>query len=148
MSTDLEATVQWLADIERIKQLKLRYARFCDDDYDPEGIASCFTEDGVWNGGDFGTYEGRQAIIDFFSGSHEVVSYAIHYTTNPIIEVDGDTATGTWYLWQPMIMVEGDASVWYMAHYEEEYVRQDGQWLIKHLKLHAKSLSPVNAPFK
>lgn len=148
MATEFEQTVQWLADIERIKQLKLRYARYCDDNYDPHGIASCFTEDGVWDGGDFGVYEGRNAIIEGFSAADEIVSYAIHYTTNPIIEVNGDAAAGTWYLWQPMITAQDNASVWYMAHYEEEYLRQDRQWLIKHLKLHAKSMSAVAAPFR
>ena len=45
----LEQQVQRLTDIEDIKQLKLRYAFFCDDNYNPDGLASCFTEDGLSN---------------------------------------------------------------------------------------------------
>ena len=48
----LAARVQRLEDIEEIKQLKAAYCRFCDDGYDPDGIASLFTDDGIWAGGD------------------------------------------------------------------------------------------------
>jgi SnoaL-like domain len=46
MST-LEERVQRLEDIEDIRRLKIRYAQFCDAQYDPDGIASCFTDDAV-----------------------------------------------------------------------------------------------------
>ncbi|MBV8360284.1 MAG: nuclear transport factor 2 family protein, partial [Deltaproteobacteria bacterium] len=45
---ELAARTQRLEDIENIKQLKARYCAFCDDNYNPQGIASLFTEDGVW----------------------------------------------------------------------------------------------------
>ncbi len=147
MSNSLEANVQRLVDIEDIKILKRRYARFCDDNYNPEGIASCFTEDGVWDGGALGFAEGRAGIIEFFKAAPSLVSYAIHYTTNPVIEVDGDKAEGTWYLWQPMVMVEGDQAMWLAAHYHEQYKRVDGKWHIKRLTLDIKSFSPYEAGF-
>lgn len=147
MKQSLEAKVQRLIDIEDIKILKLRYARFCDDSYNPDGIASCFTEDAVWEGGILGHAEGREAIHRFFTNSSKVVDFATHYTTNPIIEVTGDQAEGTWYLWQPMVMVEGSQAMWLGAHYEEQYVRQDDAWLIQHLKLHIKQFSPFETSF-
>ena len=62
MST-LEEKIQRLTDIEDIKQLKFRYAAYCDQKYDEDGIASCFAEDGVWDGGEnFGVFRGREAI--------------------------------------------------------------------------------------
>ena len=48
-----------LEGIEAIKILKARYGYYCDDSYDPDGISSLFVEDGVWDGGQFGRYEGR-----------------------------------------------------------------------------------------
>ena len=49
---------------------------------------SLFLGDGVWDGGPFGRYEGRTAIEEFFRKAPELISFANHYVTNPIIEVD------------------------------------------------------------
>jgi len=54
--------VRRLEDIEAVKQLKYRYAAFCDQDYDPDGLAPLFTENAIWDGGIMGRYEGRDAI--------------------------------------------------------------------------------------
>ncbi len=147
MTTNLEANVQRLVDIEDIKILKLRYARYCDDNYDPDGIASCFTADGVWDGGLFGHAETQEGIKTFFTATPSIVSFAVHYTTNPIIEVAGDTATGTWYLWQPMVLVAEQQAMWLSAHYHERYRRENDGWLIEHLKLDVKRFSPYEAGF-
>jgi len=144
----MEQQIQRLIDIEDIKQLKLRYASYCDQQYNPDGIASCFTEDGVWDGGEnFGLHTGRKEIIGFFSGANELVSFAMHYTTNPLIDVNGDEATGQWHLWQPMMMKEDNQAMWLMAQYLEDYVREDGKWLIKSLTLKVKSFTPCDTPF-
>ena len=147
MTNTLEQNVQRLVDIEDIKILKLRYAQFCDNNYDPEGIASCFTADGVWDGGPLGYAEKTDGIISFFAATPGVVSFAVHYTTNPIIEIDGDVASGTWYLWQPMVLVEAEQAMWLAAHYHERYRRESDGWLIEHLQLDVKRFSPYEAGF-
>ena len=43
----LKRTIKNLDDIEQIRQLKYRYCDFCDYDYEPDGIASLFVEDGL-----------------------------------------------------------------------------------------------------
>ena len=146
--SNMEQQIQRLTDIEDIKQLKLRYAAFCDRRYDPGGIASCFTEDGVWDGGEkFGVHTGRKEIYDFFSGANDLVGFAMHYTTNPLIEINGDEATGQWHLWQPMVLKEGNQAIWLMAQYSERYVREEGNWLIERLTLVVKSFTPHDVPF-
>jgi len=140
MSTNLEATVQRLADIEDIKQLKARYAAACDEDYNPDKLAPLFIEDAIWDGGIFGYAEGRDAIHEFFSHSSSLVPFAVHQISNPLIEISGDTATGKWYLWQPMVF-QG-AALWLSATYDDQYVRVDGNWLYKHLKLNIRMLTP------
>ena len=147
MTSNIEQQVQRLVDIEDIKILKRRYAAFCDDTYNPEGIASLFTQDGIWDGGPLGYAEGRPGIKEFFAGAPTLVSFAVHYTTNPIIEVDGDQANGSWYLWQPMVMTEGDQAMWLSAHYKDIYKRVDGQWLIEKLQLDIKCFSPYESGF-
>jgi hypothetical protein len=61
---------------------------------------------------------------------------------NPIIEVKGDQATGSWYLFQPATLAEGDQAVWLAARYEEEYVKLGGEWKFKHLKVFPSFLTP------
>jgi len=147
MSSELEANVRRLVDIEDIKILKRTYAKHCDDNYDPDGIASCFTEDGVWDGGPLGYAEERSGIREFFANTPNLVVFAVHYTTNPIIEIDGDSAKGTWYLWQPMVVATGDQAMWLSAHYNEIYKRIDGKWLIERLAIDVKCFSPYEAGF-
>lgn len=142
MNTDLETTVQRLVDIEDIKQLKARYALACDDDYNPDKLAPLFAEDAVWDGSILGYAEGREGIREFFAASSALVPFAVHQVSNPLIEIDGDTATGVWYLWQPMVF-QGEA-LWLSAIYNDSYVRQGGQWLYQHLKLNIRMLTPYD----
>ncbi len=139
---DITRRVQTLEDIEAIKKLKARYCAGADE-RDEDKFVGCFTEDAVWDGGNFGHYEGRAAIRDFFGTIPQVLSFAIHYVMNPRIEVNGDTATGAWYLLEPCTMVEGGAqAVWGVAKYEEEYVREDGEWKIRKLILAPECWTP------
>ena len=139
--------LQWLFDVEQIKQLKHRYCGYCDEQYDPHGIAALFVEDGVWDGGPFGKYEGRDAIHKFFANASNLISFANHYVTNPIIEIDGDTATGRWDLWQPMVSEPETTACWLIAKYREEYVRRDDTWMFRTLTVDVKALSPYEQGF-
>jgi ketosteroid isomerase-like protein len=140
---ELERRVRVLEDVEAIKQLKARYCDRCDDGpYDAEGVAQLFTEDAVWEGEGFGRFVGRDAIRDFFRTGRSVFSFTIHQATNPIIEVDGDRASGRWYLLQPSTMVEGNRAIWLASHYEDEYRREGGSWLISHLKTTTRFFTP------
>ena len=132
---EIERRLKALEDVEEIKRLKHRYCAYCDDNYDADGIASLFTEDAIWDGGMMGRAEGRDGIRDFFTGSPESMTFAVHMVMNPIIEVDGDTAKGTWYLFQACTFAEGNRAVWGSARYNEDYVRVDGAWRFKHLRL-------------
>jgi uncharacterized protein (TIGR02246 family) len=80
-SGDLERRIQRLEDIEAIKKLKAQYCAYCDDNYNAEGIASLFTEDGVWDGEPRGVNNGREAIRQFFSRGHQRVPFAVHMVT-------------------------------------------------------------------
>jgi uncharacterized protein (TIGR02246 family) len=146
---DLEALarrVQALEDVEAIKRLKARYAAFCDAGYDADGIAALFAEDAVWDGGLFGRYEGREAIREFFRGVSSQITFALHYMTNPIVEVvDGETATGRWYLFQACTFADGNQAIWGGARYDEEYVKRDGEWLFKRLQLISSFWTPYDA---
>ena len=81
-----------LEDAEAIRNLKTRYTALCDAQYDADGIAMLFTEDALWESPGLGRFEGREAIRGFFRGASGIFSFAIHYSLNGQIEVEGDTA--------------------------------------------------------
>lgn len=139
--------VQWLIDVEEIRQLKYRYCAACDDGYDPETLASFFTEDAIWDGGGLGKAAGKQGIIDFFKSVGGLVQFAIHNVSNPIITIDGDNASGQWNLWQPMVYSEGDEAVWYAAQYNDDYRRTAAGWKISHLRLNNQMHAPYEKGF-
>lgn len=142
----IEERLKRIEDIEAIKQLKARYAAFCDDNYNPEGIASLFIDDGIWDGGDLGKAEGHAAIVKFFQAAPSAFSFAIHNVMNPIIEVDGDLATGRWYLLQPLTRKSrnGETAMWLAGRYEDDYVRVGNQWKFKRLQFITRFLSPYD----
>ena len=139
---DLERRVKLLEDIEEIKLLKRRYCFYVVDNYDADGFASLFVEDAVWDGGVRGRCEGREEIHSFIRQGPERISFAAPMVMNPIIEVDGDTAKGTWYLLVPCTFVEGNRAVWGAGRYDEEYVRVYDRWMFKNLKLTSHFWTP------
>ncbi|MDP6591109.1 MAG: nuclear transport factor 2 family protein [Rhodospirillales bacterium] len=139
-----EQQVTRLTAIEDIKQMKARYCGYCDDGYDPEGIADLFVEDGIWDGGDFGRHVGTEAIKEFFRGVSSDIVFAGHLVLNPIITVNGDSANGKWWLIMPCTTnLEGKKEArWLAGEYDDDYVKVDGRWLYKHLRLDLKFFAP------
>ena len=138
----IEERLQKLEDEAAIKVLKAHYCEHCDNQYDPDGIASLFIEQGVWDGGFMGRFEGREAIREHFKGVSSVMGFAIHHVTNPIIEVDGDTATGQWYLWQPCTQTKRETGIWLAARYLETYVRSTDGWRFDQMIIHPRMFAP------
>jgi hypothetical protein len=124
-----------LEAIEAIKQLKYRYCAYCDDKYNPSGIAALFTEDGIWEGESFGQHVGRAAITAHFQRVSGEIVFAAHLALNPIIEVDDDTATGKWRLIMPATVITSGIKEarWLWGAYDDHYVRVDGVWMFKRL---------------
>ncbi len=143
---ELIAGLRKLEDVEQIKQLKARYCTCCDNNYDAEGIASLFVADGVWDGGALGSGEGHAGIIKFFRRAPSAFTFAIHNVMNPIIEVEGDTATGHWYLMQPLTRRSGEteSAMGLAGRYEDDYVRVGGEWKFKRLRFFTRMLTPYD----
>ena len=132
--TTLEQRITRLEDIEAIKQLKARYCEICDDMHNPDRIASLFAPDGIWESPDFGKAAGHAAIEDLFRGFRDMFSFSQHNIMNPIIEVNGDRATGIWYLMGPWTHTDGGKEIWMTARYDDDYVKLDGKWKYQHLR--------------
>ena len=91
-----------------------------------------FTEDAVWESPSLGRFEGREAIRSFFRGASAIFSFAIHYSLNGHIEVEGDTARARWYLFMPCTVAVGNQAMWRAGIDHEIYARVDGIWMFRH----------------
>ncbi len=131
---ELENRITRLEDIEAIKQLKARYCEICDDRHNPDRITSLFAEDGIWESDDFGKAKGHDAIRELFVGFQKMFSFSQHNIMNPIIEIDGNRATGIWYLMGPWTHTDNDKEIWMTARYDDDYVKIDGVWKYQHLR--------------
>ena len=144
----LEQRLQRLEDVEAIKVLKAEYCAYCDDHYDPDGIASLFVEHGVWDGGFMGRFEGTKAIRDHFAGVSSIMGFAIHHVTNPLINIaedNPDAANGQWYLWQPCTQTtRKNTGIWLAARYQETYARTGVGWRFVEMIIHPRMFAPYD----
>jgi ketosteroid isomerase-like protein len=140
----IERRLQVLEDAEAIRNLKAGYAALCDNQYDADGIAKLFTDDAVWESPALGRFEGREAIRSFFQGASAIFSFAIHYSLNGHIEVEGDTARARWYLFMPCTVAAGNQAVWRAGIDHETYVRVNGTWMFRH----KRSEPLISVPFE
>ncbi|MCK8674805.1 nuclear transport factor 2 family protein [Rhodococcus sp. HM1] len=148
MTTTEDVTVAELAqrlsrleDIRAIEQLKYRYAGYCDNGYDPEGIASLFAEDGRWVvDGEGGSMTGHEEIKAHFRALSEKITWALHYMIAPRIELaaDGQSATGYFYLLCLCTIESSEDSskkdpVILTINYTDQFVKRDGAWYFQEL---------------
>ena len=132
---EIEARVRRLEDIEAIKKLKAKYWR-CVDRKLWDEMNQVFTEEATADYGPKSKLKGRQAIVQFLKsslGADSVITS--HVGQRPEIELTSEsTATGMWWLNDYIVMQPNTRWRGY-AFYEDEYVKEDGQWKMKSTKL-------------
>ena len=140
---ELKAALDELRDIEALKTLKARYCHLVDAGRWDE-LAELWTEDASCDYGFFGRYAGRDAIMNEFF--RELVasasSFNAHMVHNPLIEVRGDSASGTWYLTAQTTIQPANQAVWVMGIYRDEFQRIDGSWKISSLEFEFRYYTP------
>jgi SnoaL-like domain len=148
---DLEARIARLEDVEAIKNLKARYAYYCDHGYDADGMASLFVEDSLWTSNAFGTYHGRDEIHAFQAGISSEILWALHFMICPVVNVsdDGQTASGSWYLIEFATMTRPDGTpgtdaVVMSAIYNDTFVRENGEWKFKSVSVEFHQVSDLD----
>lgn len=123
---DLRARIRKLEDIHEIGQLRARYCQFLDDGR-WDDLVQLFTPDGAFTG--LSEVRGREQLREFFPGLQEgPLSAWWHFSANETVTVDGDTAHGETWLYQPCV-VDGQAHI-AAGRYRDSIERQaDGTWL-------------------
>ena len=151
MNRTVEERIQILEDIESIKKLKASYCYWADagiagDGSKMDALVAHFTDDEPWaDFGPFGLHKGKEAVSAFFKDVVvSTLSYSAHMVCNPIIEVEGSRATGRWYVDVPCTLRGADRAVWLQARYEEEYVKEGGEWKWKSITTRFDFITPFN----
>jgi uncharacterized protein (TIGR02246 family) len=127
----LAARVQALEDREAISRLFMEYRR-CLDEKDFSGYAALFSTEGEFMAQELHA-RGRAEIEKLVEGMRgdlltAVAGDDLHVVANPEITVDGDTATAR-STWIYIVRAEdGGPSLCKVGHYDDELVREDGQW--------------------
>jgi hypothetical protein len=155
----IEERVRRLEDIEAIRRLKALYAELADGKYTSDhekksadeldrvawDQALCFTEDAQWRAGPFGHLDGRQAIYESFRSKSW--RFTIHFFMNPVIEVNGDEATGRWLTWLLGTDKTAQKPVHMVAYTHDTYHRVEERWLIATTRLDIKFMTDFGAPW-
>jgi hypothetical protein len=121
-------------DFAAICALKYAYFRHLDlKEFDQ--LAELFTEDATASYQDGkSSFASKDAIMEFLSSSmatHDLIS--MHHGHHPEIRaVDEETAEGTWYLTDRVILPKMDYEIVGTAFYTDRYVRAQGKWRICH----------------
>jgi hypothetical protein len=137
MSDDLRHRLEWAESTLAIQALMRRYSNLCDRGFDPPALATLFTADGVWDGGEeVGRYEGPAAIRDFMARLATVVAWSGHFVVNEEFEVQGRKATG---FWRCMAVVnntgdEPPTDKWYFQDYHFTCAHTEDGWRFRSIR--------------
>ena len=122
-----------MGDLEDIKRVKYRYLRALDTKHWAD-YADTMTDDVV---GDYGSSLGeehhftdRNSLVEYMRTSLPDSVVTEHRVTHPEITVDGDEASGIWYLQDRVIVAEFDFMLIGAAFYHDEYRRTPDGWKI------------------
>ena len=139
---ELSRQITILQDIEAIKKLKAEYCDICDDEHNQDRIVSIFADDGIWEGKGVGYAKGPDELRKLFKSFADRISFSQHNVFNPRIEVNGNEAHGIWYFLGPFTFRKDNRQLWLAARYEDDYVKINGQWKIKHLRAFGRMAAP------
>ena len=132
-SMELEKRIQALEDVEEIKKLHRQYVYWLNG-HQWEEMVNCFTDDAVINIGKHGLRKGKEEITKLFTVDVARVNAkwnGCHFVTQPIINVDGDKATGKWFLCVCILDIDSPTKSplgWGHGRYDCEYVKVGGEW--------------------
>lgn len=124
-----------LAAIEEIKRLKHRYFRTLDLKLWDE-FGDCLAEDvtaryGTQAMGEPLHYDNRADVVAFMEKNLSGGTITVHIANHPEIEVDGDTATGSWAFEDTVIVPDFKVQIRGAGYYRDTYRRDaDGTWRI------------------
>jgi len=120
------------ADEVAIRRLVHRYADAASR-RDPLGVASTFTDDGVWHSPGLGHHRGHEAILSFCTAMLDGWAVFLQGLQSGVVVFDAadpDRAAGRWFVQETGQRADG-ANVAISGVYHDSYLREGGEWLIE-----------------
>lgn len=138
-----------LEDYEKIKVLITGFARGADANCDPKLLRPLFTDDAVFDVGQFGRLEGGDHIVEQMHSNVDVgFNSTLHFLVSPSIEMQANLTSAKcfYYLWETAshkTQNGKDVAYWIGGWYNAD-VEKDANsiWRFKYLSLSLKLLSP------
>ena len=128
----LSKIVHELRDIEALNQLMARYCHLIDTGQWKD-VAQLFTENATGEFGFFGSFNGRNEKS--FERLAQDYSFRAHMVHNSIVEVQGDVASGSWYVTAQITLEPIKQAVWVMGKHQNRFKRVDGSWKFTAIKV-------------
>lgn len=138
---DLAERIARVEDAEAIRTLWSHYAYLADTEDSGDSISELHIDDATWESigpGDFGRFEGREAIKGFFDALYSVSPFRHHAMTNHYLDLSDDrrSATGRWKLTDFCTMgVDNGDAVLLLGDYETKFVKTEQGWKIAAVSL-------------
>lgn len=146
MTMSVEQELQRLKDIEEIKTLKHRYAYGANmldgKPGDLKAFAALFAEDARFDLG-MGVATGPAEIEAMMKELTTGWVCAMHYMLNPLIELDGDRARGTFTGLFAFTSARNPAPIWMSNIYSDTFVRTPDGWRFQSLSLQTAFADPA-----
>ena len=116
------------ADELALRNLMARYVDAVNR-YDADAWIATWAEDGVWHLLEQPT-RGRADILILWRQMMASFEFALMLPSSCLFQVDGDAASGHWYLHEYIRDVQGVGST-ILSRYQDTYTRRGGQWLFQ-----------------
>jgi ketosteroid isomerase-like protein len=150
MDEDLKTRIARLEAINDIRNVMADYTHYFDAGWSGAGqdaakVGALFTEDAIWEG-DGAAHVGRAKIQAWCAKYGHAAKMSLHIVMNPKIEVDGDSAQGSWNGLIPIVTPKGEA-LWVGGRYECDFARLASEWKIARLKFFTAFQTPYDEGF-
>ena len=127
---------------EIITEVLVRYATGIDR-RDWDSFRTCFVTDCRCEYGDFGTFDGVEAITKFMTDSHADMGHTLHRLTNVAITVRGDKAEARTYVDAVLMSSDGATGVNPIGYYDDDLVHDGEVWRIAKRRLTMVALRTI-----
>lgn len=137
----IEQRIQLLEDKEAIKDITYQYALNINQGWNgininPNALSEVFANNAVWESPTMNIREvGLENIIKSLKTETQTVIFAMHNYSNPVIKINGNSATGNWLFWVVSKM-EKDKTNQVFMNQDIQYLKTENGWRIQNVMLH------------
>lgn len=152
----LRNKVSALEDIEQIKELQKIYGYYLDNLMYDEVIDLFSDSTESLEISSIGIFHGKEGVRRFFNNMkaislrkpENVRGLSLHMMLQGVVHLDpeGETAKGRWqcFMCLNLLSPSGPRAAWGQGAFENEYIKEDGKWMFKKLRVFIAFQSPYD----